>query len=56
MNIPTMPWYGAFESALAPIQPYIKIALLLLALATAAVAIWGDAIVSMALFIYLVSP
>ncbi len=56
MNIPKMPWYAKLESGLAPIKPYSQILLIAIALVTLAIAIWGDTIMQMAWFVYLISP
>lgn len=51
-----MPWYGAIERGLSPLERYTAVLLGLLAAITIYIAWKGDAVVKMAWLVYLISP
>lgn len=56
MSIPEMPWYGAMEQALKPVDRYTAIGLIVIGAACFYLAWKGDAVTRMAMLIYLISP
>lgn len=56
MKIPHLPWYNAVEQSLEPAKPYATILLIGLAAVTIAIAVYGDNVMRIAWFVYMVSP
>lgn len=51
-----MPWYGALNKALAPLDPYVTILLLLLAALTVYIALTKNHAFKWLWFVYWISP
>lgn len=56
MAYPEMPWYGAIEEGLRPIEPHATAALVGLAVITILIAWKGDSVAKLAWLVYLLSP
>lgn len=56
MPLPEMPWYDSIERGLKPLDRYMQVLLLAIAVGCIYVAVRGTPATRTAMFVYLVSP